>query len=129
MSKFRTCGLVRISARFGIVWHLAKQKKKLSHVCYPFPISFHLISRTYLAELCRGDWEGAIIFWTFDPCLESGLKPVMFLFYQEARLRRIIDEQATEITDLKQDVADQKEANVRMVRKVDELVQLFKAFL
>ena len=60
----------------------------------------------------------------------------MFLFYQEARLRRIIDEQATEITDLKQDVtdlkqdvADQKEANVRMVRKVDELVQLFKAFL
>ena len=127
---------MRTSARFDIVWHLAKLKKKFAHVCYPFTISFHLIISTYLAELCRGDWEGAIIFWTFDPCLESGLKPVMFLFYQEARLRRIIDEQATEITDLKQDVtdlkqdvADQKEANVRMVRKVDELVQLFKAFL
>ena len=48
---------------------------------------------------------------------------------EEARLRWIIDGQAKEMTDLKQDVNDQKEANVRMVKKVEELVQLFKAFL
>ena len=59
---------------------------------------------------------------TFDPCPETGLKHVGVFFYQEARLRRIIDGQAKEIDDL-------KKANVRMVKKVEELVQMFKAFL